>query len=541
MLHFMFRRSLAIKLVFYIGIIVILTIGIFAYMNINIQKKHLIEEMQQSGVRLSQTIERSIKYEMLTARSDHIQITLEDIGTQEGFEHIRIFDKEGKIIAADSKEDIGMFIDRKAEACYVCHSDKEPLKKLSPPSMSRIFYSEKGFRVLGIINPIYNEPKCYNSACHFHPKDQNVLGVIDILISLARFDQQIGTNRKQILLYILFTFLFISAGISVFIFLFVNPPIRKLIEGTQKISMGNLNYRIGSHRSDEIGELSRSFDKMTEELKKTHEEIGQWNLKLKNEVKRATENVRKTNEKLNKANRKLRELDTMKSDFMRRMEHGLRSHLAVIQSCIRLALGEHYSELNEQQKDLIKTAGRRSSLLLELLDDILLLSYRKSTKEVYNMEPVQLADIIQKVIADTQAQAQKKNIVIEVQIPLDFPKITADPKALYEVFSNLVCNSIRYTGEFGAIHVSAKQERDFIEIDVSDTGIGIAAEDMPKIFDEFYRAPKAKSYEIEGTGLGLAIVKEIVEAHHGSLKVRSEQGKGSTFTVILHKKRIRKK
>jgi two-component system phosphate regulon sensor histidine kinase PhoR len=96
---------------------------------------------------------------------------------------------------------------------------------------------------------------------------------------------------------------------------------------------------------------------------------------------------------------------------------------------------------------------------------------------------------------------------------------------------------VKYTKENNVINVSVKQKGGFIEINVSDTGIGIASEDLPEIFDEFYRAPNAKSYKVDGTGLGLAIVKEIVEAHHGKLRVQSELGKGSTFTVLLPKKR----
>jgi len=532
----MVGRSLAIKLILYIGIILILTIGIFAYININLQRDHLIEEMQQNAVRLSQTIERSIKYEMLTARSDHVQRTLEDIGKQEGIEQIRIFDKKGKIIAADSMKEVGILIDRNAEACYTCHKDREPLERISSPDRTRIFKLEEGYRVLGVINPIYNEPNCYDSACHFHPKDQNVLGVMDILISLARLDEQIGTGRKQILIYFLLTFLFISVGSSLFVFLFVNAPIHKLIEGTRKIAEGDLNYRIGSYQADEIGKLGKSFDKMTAELKKSREEIEQWNLRLKEEVKKATERLRKTNEKLNRANEQLRGLDNMKSDFMRRMEHGSRSHLAVIQSCLSLIQREYYSELDDQQKDLVGTAHRRSSTLLELLDDILILSYRKSSKAVYHMEPVQLNDIMQKVVDDIKAQAQKKNIAINVQIPLDFPQVMADRKALNEVFSNLISNAVKYTGEHGTVNLTAKNKRGFIEIGVSDTGIGIASDHLPEIFDEFYRAPNAKSYKVEGTGLGLAIVKEIVKAHGGDLKVKSELGKGSTFTVSLPNK-----
>jgi two-component system NtrC family sensor kinase len=531
----MFRRNLAIKLIFFIAAILILTIGIFVYININIQKKYLIGEMQQDAVRLSLTIERSIKYDMLTARSDFIQRTLEDIGELEGIEHIRILDKKGKIIAADSADEIGTSVNLEAEACYTCHSNEKPLTSLPHPDRTRTFKLENGNRVLGIINPIYNEPQCSTRACHFHPEDQNVLGVMDIWVSLARFDEQIGTSRKQILIYFAFTFLLISAGISIFIVLFVNTPIHRLIEGTRRIAQGDLDYRIGSYQSDEIGELGKSFDRMTTELKKSREEIEKWNVKLKNEVTRATEKLRKTNKELNRANKRLHELDNVKSDFMRRMEHGSRSHLAVIQSCLSLVLKEYPSELNERQKDLVTTAERRCSTMLDLLDDILILSYRKSTEAVYHLKPVQVTHTVQKVVEEIHDQAQKKNIKIDVQIPADFPPMLADPEALREVLTNLLNNAVKYTKEHRTVNVSAQQKKGFLQIEVRDTGIGIASEELKEIFQEFYPAPNAKSHKVEGTGLGLAIVKVIVEALHGRVDVQSELGKGSTFTVILPK------
>jgi two-component system NtrC family sensor kinase len=492
--------------------------------------------MQQNAVQLSQTIEKSIKYDMLTARSDYVQRTIEDIGTQDGIEKVRIFDKEGKIIAADSTEEIGNFIDKQAEACYICHSESAPLERLPTQDRTRIFKTDMGNRVLGIVNPIYNEPDCYNSACHFHPKEKNILGVMDILLSLGDLDEQIGIGRRQILIYFIFSFLFISVSIGLVIFVFVNTPIHRLIEGTQKIAEGDLNHRIGSHHSDEIGELGKSFDEMTIKLQKSREEIEQWNVKLKNEIKKATEKLEYTNEELNIANKKLQALDDMKSDFMRRIEHGSRSHLSVIKSCLSLVLGEHYFKLNDQQKDLIETAERRSSTMLELLDDFLLLSYRKSALGAYHMEPVHIDELIANIVSDIQAQAKKKNIVMNIQIPSDFPRVWADPAGLNEIFSNVLNNAVKYTGEKGKIRVSAIEKDDFIEISVQDTGIGIASQDCTKIFNEFYRSPNAKSYKIEGTGLGLAIVKEIVEAHKGRIAVQSELGKGCKITVSLPKK-----
>lgn len=532
----MLRKSLALKSIFVIAIVLILTIGIFAFININLQRKHLVEGMKKNAVQLSQTIEKSIKYDMLTARSDYVQRTIKDVGQQEGIENVRIFDKEGRIIVADATEDIGRLIDKEEEACFICHSEKEPLKRLTTQERTRIFRSGSGKRVLGIVNPIYNEPDCFSSTCHYHPKEQNVLGVMDILVSLADLDEQIGAGRKQILIYFIFSFLFISASISLVVYKFVNTPIHKLMEGTKRIAGGDLDFRIGSHHSDEIGELGKSFDEMTAKLQKSREEIELWNVKLKDEIKKATEELEHANKELNIANKKLQELDEMKSDFMRRIEHGSRSHLSLIKSCLGLIQGENYSNLNEKQRDLIETAERKSTTILEMLDDFLLLSYRKSATGAYHMEPVFFSGLIENVISDIQAQAERKNIVIKNQIPPDFTRVWGDPAGLMEIFSNLLNNAVKYTGEGGTVELTAKEKNDSIEVCIADTGMGIAPEDCSKIFNEFYRSPNAKSYKIEGTGLGLAIVKEIVEAHHGSIMVHSELGKGCTFTIVLPKK-----
>ncbi|MFC2158764.1 ATP-binding protein [Acidobacteriota bacterium] len=527
------RRKLTLKLIVTIAGILFLTIGFFSYITITIQKKYLIGEMEQYGGQLSQTISSSIKNDMMLARSDHIQQTLEDIGKQEGIEHIRLFDKMGKIIASDSKGDLGIIIDSQEEACIVCHNTSEPLKKLLSPVKTRIFQSTENGRSLGIINPIYNESMCSTAECHYHPEDQNVLGVMEILLPLKRFDEQILRSRSQILVYFFITLIVISVGITLLIFSFVNKPIGKLMEGTRRISSGDLTYRIGDYHSDEIGELGKSFDMMTAELLKSREEIEQWNLKLKREIEKATENTKKTNKKLNIANKKLRELDYLKSDFMRRMEHGSRSHLAVIKSCLSLVLSHPDSGLTFQHRDLIDTAERRCSTMLELLDDILLLSYRKSFDAVYQMEPVQLTSIVLTLLDGIENHARRKNISIDVSIPNDLPAITADKDALKELFFNLINNAVKYTMDGGEVKISIRLDGLWIKIDVSDTGIGISTEDLPKIFDEFFRSSNAKSRNIEGTGVGLAIVNEVVDAHKGKLEVQSELGKGTTFTVKL--------
>lgn len=522
----MLRKSLAAKLIFYIGIVLVLTIGFFAYINTKAQKKLLITEMKQNGVQLSHMIENSISFDMLTAQNDRIQKTLEDIGKSEIIENIRIYDKEGTIIRSNSSGEIGTSVDRTTEACSVCHSKGKPAETLSRADMTRIFEADNGYRLLGIINPIYNEPKCSTADCHYHPLEQKVLGVMDILLPLDRFDRQMRVSQRQTILYFLFIFLIITSGMGLLIHMFVNRPINSLIVGTRKIAEGDLSYRIGSHHSDEVGELGKSFDNMTAELKKSREEIEQWNIKLKDEIKKATEN-------LEMANEKLQELASLKSNFMRKMEHGLRSHVGIIQSCLSLAFKEGQAGLSAQQLDLVSTAKRRSTVLLEMLDDIVLLSYRQSASTEYFMEPVPITDVVQKALENFRVQAQKKNIQLDIQVPADSPVIQADQAALEEAFSNLVNNAIKYTQKNGSVSLSVVEKESVIIIDIIDTGIGITTEEQPKIFDEFYRASNVKSKKIEGTGVGLAIVKEIVKAHHGKIGVQSELGKGTTVRVIL--------
>ena len=122
-----------------------------------------------------------------------------------------------------------------------------------------------------------------------------------------------------------------------------------------------------------------------------------------------------------------------------------------------------------------------------------------------------------------------------MHIPSELPPAFSDPEMIIQVFSNLIDNAVKFTPDRGKITVEAREEDEFIQIDVTDTGIGIAVEHLPRIFERFYRVDKARSREMGGTGLGLAIVKHIVHANKGKVSVQSESGKGSTFSVFLPK------
>jgi len=146
-----------------------------------------------------------------------------------------------------------------------------------------------------------------------------------------------------------------------------------------------------------------------------------------------------------------------------------------------------------------------------------------------------LKPIVTRVIAGLQKQAQDKEVIIKIEIAQDLPDIFADEARIAQVLLNLIDNAVKYNRQKGIITISTKEKNEFVQVDVSDTGVGISDKDLPRLFERFYRVDKARSRELGGTGLGLSIVKHIVSAHHGEVSVTSILGQGSTFSFTIPK------
>ena len=231
----------------------------------------------------------------------------------------------------------------------------------------------------------------------------------------------------------------------------------------------------------------------------------------------------------------LKELDKMKSEFIAMVAHELRAPIAAVEQQLMVILNRLAGEVTEKQEELLSRAKERIKGLLDLIKDLLDLSKIEAGRLVQYKEPLSLSEVIQQVIDLMRAEAEAKRIDLQFSAPPDIPAITADRNAMEGVFANLVSNAIKYTPEGGKVSISLFEEGSCVKTTVSDTGVGIAKEDIPKIFDRFYRVKTARTRQIVGTGLGLSIVKSIVDAHFGSISVESELGSGTTFSILLPK------
>lgn len=228
----------------------------------------------------------------------------------------------------------------------------------------------------------------------------------------------------------------------------------------------------------------------------------------------------------------LRESERTKSQYMRKVAHELRGPLGTIETALKVLLQGMAGVLSESSRDLIGRAQRRAGELAAITHDLLVLARARGAALDEERETVAIGGLIAEVIEDLRQSAERKRVTISADIASGGVTI-GYPVALRQLVANLVENGIRYTDPGGAVTVTLRSQDERLVLKVEDTGIGIAEEDLPRIFDEFYRGANARSYAEQGTGLGLAIVKEIAERHGGSVVVESQLGHGTRFTVTL--------
>jgi histidine kinase len=260
-------RSLSVKLGLAVTLILTGAVATFTYHLVSLQEKQTFEHMVQDVNQFSDTVKRSTYYSMLMNQRESLHQIIDAIGAQSGVEKIRIFNKTGAIMFSNHKEEIGTYVDLQAEACYACHRRDQPLERLSTTDRSRVYKSQHGYRVLGVINPIYNEPSCWQASCHYHPQKQVVLGVLDIGLSLEARDLEILATKTKTILFATLFLLAVPTIIAACIVYFVNRPIHRLVSATKQIASGDYDQEVVAMTNDEIGDLAGSFDEMRRNIR----------------------------------------------------------------------------------------------------------------------------------------------------------------------------------------------------------------------------------------------------------------------------------
>ncbi len=222
-------------------------------------------------------------------------------------------------------------------------------------------------------------------------------------------------------------------------------------------------------------------------------------------------------------------LDQMRQEFVANVSHELRTPLTTIKTYLE-TLMENPNESPEVQERFLAVINSEADRMVRMIEDLLILSRNESRSKQFRLVSVQ--EILKDISKAVSGQASAKGLDLEVRLPRNLPKIMGDRDQLYRLFLNIIQNAINYTAA-GRVTVSASSRNKYLEVIVRDTGIGIPAEALGRIFERFYRVDKARSRKAGGTGLGLSIAKQIAELHGGTVNIFSQEGVGTEVTIPL--------
>lgn len=229
----------------------------------------------------------------------------------------------------------------------------------------------------------------------------------------------------------------------------------------------------------------------------------------------------------------LKRLEKAKSQFVGMVAHELAAPLGAIKGYLDVLIDGATGDDPVQHRQMMERSRDRAAALLDLIDDLLEDSQLESGQVSRRFESVSIPDAVSDAWEVVRPQAERRGIEYLPELPTGLPPVLADRRDMARVFTNLLSNAIKYNREGGTIRVDARPDCNYLEVNVTDTGLGIPSDALGRLFEQFYRVKSPETRSITGTGLGLSIVKRIVEAHHGFVRVESQVGVGSRFTVYL--------
>ena len=521
------RHDLGAKLIALLLSAMMIVFALLGYLTIRLHRQHLEAATLVSAERISDVIKRNTTFFMMRNDREGLHRAMATMADEPGMVRVRVFDREGRISYSTDPGEINSGVDKAAEACYACHSQRQPLAKLNRPDRFRVYRAGTGTRVLAIITPIENQPECSNAACHAHPESQQILGVLDTHLSLARADEQLAQGSWQMLAYDVLAMIGIAVLSWLFIQRMVDRPLKRLEAGTERLSDGELGYQIDLKSKDQIGDLASSFNSMSLQLRAANEQMVSWARTLEDRVEEKTR-------ELKRAHDEVLHVETMASlgKMAAVVAHEINNPLSGILTYSKLlrkwidrdqASNEKKPE-TMQCLDLIASESRRCGELVKSL-----LSFSRTSP--MNLQPTDVNGVVQQCVMLLRHNLDFGSIQLHLALADNLPRLRCDPAQIEQVLLALIVNAIDAMPRGGNLWLESSPRSDgaMIAISVRDDGSGIPPEIMSKIFEPFVTTKE----QGHGTGLGLAVSRGIVERHSGKISLQSELGKGTAVTITL--------
>lgn len=524
------RNRLSVKLILSLTVIVVLIKALFGYFYLRTQQQHLVDTMVIGADQLSRSITSATWQAMLDDHRTVAYDIMSKIAEKQGVDRIRIYNGDGVLTYSTRAEEAGLALSKTDAPCASCHGPGQPLTELTVQGRSRMSVSKAGVRTLNMVTPIYNEPSCSNAACHAHPVEVRVLGVLDVALSTEPLENEEASVRWQVTISTLVQIVLIALFIIFFTRYFVTLPIRELIDGTKAVSAMELDKEIViRHGSVEMDELVTSFNTMRDRLRGAMTELNQFTQSLEDKVSQRTEQLRAAHQKLLHSDR-LASLGQLSASVAHEINNPISGVLNLSMLLQRMLKQDGVPpERLADFRRYLQQISSETTRVGRIVSDLLAFSRRSKPQRA----DADLNKIIRSTVSLVGHKLKLCDTTAIMNLDEQLPMVQCDASQMQQVVLNLVMNAAEAAQGRGGgkivITTRSNAQRDGVEMVVEDNGEGIPPEHLSKIFEPFFTSKS----DGKGVGLGLAVLYGIVREHDGEVDVSSKVGVGTRFTISL--------
>jgi two-component system NtrC family sensor kinase len=514
-------NRLGVKLAVAITACSALTLGIFLVLVLRSQERHLLDQAQRSAAVVSDTITASIQKDMLHDRKDEAYQITGVIGQQEHVDHLRVFDAAGRVRFSTEPAEVGTVPDIRAESCHPCHGSGTPDRNLTMRERTRVTQRD-GVKILGAVTPIYNETSCSTASCHVHPASQRVIGIVELGLRLDAIDVESSLLQRNTILLSLLATLALGTVTFAFTHKMIVRPVAQLVDGTNRVSLGELDRAVPVHGSDELAVLGTSFNQMGQALTQANTERNQLLENLERQVAERTKALERAQAQMIQTE-KLSSLGKLAASIA----HEINNPLAGILTTAKLLIRTIEERPDDKRATFLVRHLRLVQRETERCTAIVrnLLGFARERPRARSDVDVNAA--LDEALFLVSSQVGIQNIALERQLE-PVPPVRADFGQIRQAFANLLINACDAMPKGGTLRASTRLTGDeMVEVVIADSGTGIPRDVMSKVLDPFFTTKE------KGTGLGLSVVYGVVERHGGRLMLDSEPGHGTTVTIRL--------